>query len=148
MSLGHTQSDPLLSYVFNLTFQTFYAGYGGPISCTSTMANQLCLLRPPHWFAPVPACLPQHALFPSTERTPLARSSLVAASTGGTDKETIRMQCTNVYGKSVCVCVCVCLYMGAVTTIKVWYNVSRKNSHSFVAILTCVNAKYIFSICF
>jgi len=91
MSVGHTQSD-LLSYVFNLTFQTFYAGYEEPISCTSTMANQLCLLRPLHWFALVPACLPQHALFPSTEKTPLVISSLVAASTGGADKKTTRMQ--------------------------------------------------------
>jgi len=105
MSLGHTQSDPLLSYVFLLTFQTFYAGYGEPISCTSTMANQLCLLRPLRWFAPAPACLPQHALFPSTERTPLARSSLVAASTGEAHRDN-KNAMKNVYGKSVCVCVC------------------------------------------
>ena len=45
------------------------------------------------------------------------------------------------------VCVCVCVYMGGSDNYKVWYKVSRKNSF-FVAILTCVNAKYILSICF
>ena len=70
--------------------------------------------------------------------------------------ETIRMQWKNVYRKSflhacartrVRLYVCVCVYMGGSDNYKVWYKVSRKNSF-FVAILTCVNAKYILSICF
>jgi hypothetical protein len=120
------------------------------------MANQLCLLRPLHWFVLVPAGLPRHALFPSTERRPLVRSSLVAVSTGEEDNKSTMSKRVWEICVSVCVCVwccvvlcCVCCCVqGAVTTTHVWGNVSWKNFCSFIATLTCVNAKYILSICF